>query len=90
MKLSMKLAAVVLLAGFAAPSFAGTMDPAKMTCKELMAMDMTGMMDAGKAIHTAMMSDAKMAKMTDEETMKAAETACKAHADATVMDAMKM
>lgn len=91
MKLSFKIAAIALVAGFAAPAFADSMaDPATMTCKDLMKMDMTGMMDAGKAIHTAMMADAKMAKMTDEETMKAAETACKAHGEGTVMEAMHM
>ena len=91
MKLSIKIAAIALVAGFAAPAFAATMaDPATMTCKDLMKMDKTGMMDAGKALHTAMMADAKAAKMTDDETMKAAETACKAHPDGTVIDAMKM
>jgi len=56
----------------------------------MMAMDMTGMMKAGTAIKGAMMDDAKMAAMTDEEAMKDAEAACKAHPDGTVMDAMKM
>ena len=89
MKLTLTAVAFAFLA---APSFADTMamDPATMMCKDLMAMDMTGMMDAGKAMHTAMMSDAKMAAMSDEDTMKAAETACKAHPDAKVMDAMHM
>ena len=88
----LRIAAVTALAfGAAAPLFADTMaDPATMTCKDLMAMDKDGMMAAGTAIHTAMMSDAMMAAMSDEDTMKAAETACTAHADATVMDAMKM
>ncbi|MEO6299110.1 MAG: hypothetical protein ABIV25_15040 [Paracoccaceae bacterium] len=107
----MKLALAAVLALLAAPSFADAMmgDAAKMTCKDLMAMDSTGMMDAGKAINTAMMADtvatgtamadttkttamadtSHMA-MSDEDTMKAAETACKAHPDAMVMDAMKM
>ena len=87
----MKLTLVaVAFAVLSAPAFAAGMDAKTMTCKALMAMDAKGMMEAGKTMHTAMMSDAKMAKMTDEETMKAAETACKAHADATVMDAMHM
>ena len=91
MKTTFKFAAIALLAGLSTPVFADTMmDPATMTCKDLMAMDMTGMMAAGTAIHAAMMDDAKMAAMTDEETMKAAEAACTAHGDGTVMDAMKM
>ncbi len=88
----MKLAfAAVLAVLSAAPVFADTMmDPAKMTCKDLMAMDSKGMMDAGMAMKTAMKDDAKMSAMSDEDTTKAAETACKAHPDATVMDAMHM
>ena len=87
MKLTFVAAAFAL---FAAPVFAAGMDAATMTCKDMMAGDKAMMMEAGKAMHTAMKSDAKMGKMTEEETMKAAETACKAHPDATVMDAMKM
>ena len=87
----MKLLLAATLALLAAPVFADTMaDPAKMMCKDLMAMDMKGMMDSGMALKTAMKDDAKMAAMTDEETTKAAETACKAHPDALVMDAMHM
>lgn len=86
----MKLSFVaVAFAVLAAPAFADTkMDPATMTCKDLMAMDMTGMMTAGTEIKGAMKDDAKMAAMTDEEVMKAAEDACKVHPDGTVMDAM--
>ena len=89
----MKLAfAAVLAVLSAAPVFADTMamDPAKMTCKDLMAMDSKGMMDAGMAMKTAMKDDAKMSAMSDEDTTKMAETACKAHPDAMVMDAMHM
>jgi hypothetical protein len=89
MKLALVFAAAAVLA---APAFADTMkmDPAKMTCAELMKMDMTGMMDAGKAMKEAMKDDAKMSAMTDEDMMKAAEEACKMHPDAAVMDAMHM
>ena len=88
MKLTFAAAAFALLA---APAFAATAaDPATMTCKALMAMDAKGMMEAGTAIKTAMKSDAKMQAMKDEDISKAAETACKAHPDAKVMDAMKM
>ena len=89
MKLTFAAAAFTVLA---VPAFADTMaaDTSKMMCKDLMAMDMKGMMDAGMAIKTSMKDDAKMQAMTDEDVMKAAETACKAHPDAMVMDAMKM
>ena len=88
MKLTFAAAAFALLA---APAFAATaVDPSTMMCKDLMAMDAAGMMSAGTAIKAAMKDDAKMAAMKDADVAKAAETACKAHADAKVMDAMKM
>lgn len=86
MKLSFAAAAFVLLAG---PVFADTMmDPATMTCKDLMAMDSAGMMAAGTAIKGAAKDDAMTMAMTDEAVTMAAEEACKAHPDGTVMDAM--
>jgi hypothetical protein len=86
----MKLSFVaVAFAVLAAPAFADTMmDPATMTCKDMMAMDEAGMMAAGTAMKGAMMDDAKMAAMADADVMKAAEEACKMHPDGTVMDAM--
>ena len=89
MKLSIAFAFAALIA---VPAFADTMkmDPMKMTCAELMAMDSDGMMSAGTEIKGAMKDDAKMTAMSDEEVMKAAEGACKMHPDAGVMDAMKM
>lgn len=88
----MKLILAATLAALAAPVFADElkMDPATMMCSDLMAMDMDGMMSAGAALKAAMMEDAKMAAMSDEDVMKAAEEACKAHMDAKVMDAMHM
>ena len=81
--------AAVALSLFAAPVFADTMmDASKMMCKDLMAMDMTGMMAAGTAIKGSMMDDKAMQAMTDEEVMKAAEEACKMHPDGMVSDAM--
>ena len=59
-----------------------------MTCADLMAMDMEGMMAAGTAIKAMPTDDAMMADMTDEDVMKAAEAACTEHPDGTVMDAM--
>ena len=92
MKFTLCLAAALTLTlGSLSGAVAGShIDAATMSCADLMAMDMTGMMAAGAAVHGAMMEDEKMAAMTDEETMKAAEKACKMHPDATVMDAMKM
>ena len=91
MKTTFKLAFLACALAMSAPVLADEMaDPAKMACADLMAMDKDGMMAAGTMIHTAMMGDAMMAAMSDEETMMAAETACKAHPDSMVMDAMKM
>lgn len=89
MKFSIVFAALALLA---APALADDMkmDPATMTCADLMKMDMDGMMKAGTELKMAMKDDAKMAAMTDEEVMKAAEEACKMHGDGTVMDAIHM
>jgi hypothetical protein len=55
-----------------------------------MKMDADGMMKAGTELKMAMKDDAKMAAMTDEDVMKAAEEACKMHGDGTVMDAIHM
>lgn len=87
MKIALIFAAAAVLA---APAFADTMkmDPATMTCADLMKMDMDGMMKAGTELKMAMKDDAKMSAMTDEEVMKSAEEACKMHADGTVMDAL--
>ena len=92
MKFTLPLAAALTLTlGLFGTAQADEMtDPAKMTCADLMAMDTTGMMAAGAAVHGAMMEDAAAAAMTDEQTMKAAEEACKMHPDAMVIDAMKM
>ncbi len=89
MKLTLTAVAFALLA---APSFADTakVDPATMMCKNLMAMDAKGMMDAGAMMKDAMKADAKMSAMSADDVSKAAEAACKAHPDAKVMDAMKM
>lgn len=89
MKFSIVVAALALLA---APALAEDMkmDAATMTCADLMKMDMDGMMHAGTELKMAMKDDAKMAAMTDEEVMKAAEEACKMHGDGTVMDAIHM
>jgi hypothetical protein len=87
MKLSLVAVAFAILA---APAFAATPDASTMTCKDLMKMDAAGMASAGTALKTAMKADAKVAAMKDADVTKAAETACKAHPDAKVMDAMKM
>ena len=79
------------LGSLALPALADEMmDPMTLTCADLMKMDMDGMMGAGTALKEAMKDDAKMAAMTDEEVMHAAEEACKMHGDGTVMDAIHM
>lgn len=86
------LTALILgLGALSLPAFADEMmDPATLTCADLMAMDADGMMKAGTALKEAMKDDEKMMAMTDEEVMKAAEEACKMHGDGTVMDAVHM
>ena len=88
MKLALAFAA---LAALSAPAFADSMmtDPATVTCADMMKMDSKGMMDAGMAIKGALKDDAKVMAMSDEDATKAAEEACKAHPDGTVMEAMK-
>jgi hypothetical protein len=91
MKLTLTLAALLTLGTVSiAAAQEATMDATKMTCADLMAMDATGMMEAGATVRGAMMEDENMAAMTDEEVTKMAEEACKMHPDAMVMDAMKM
>ncbi|WP_299473569.1 HdeA/HdeB family chaperone [Cypionkella sp.] len=65
------------------------MDGTTMTCADLMAMDAQGMSSAGIAMKQAMSTDATVTSMTDEAATTAAQDACKAHPDGTVMDAMK-
>lgn len=83
----MKLILSAVFALLAAPVFAA--DPATMTCKDMMAMDAAGMAEAGTAMKGAMMDDAKVAAMADADVTTAAGTACTAHPDGTVMEAMK-
>lgn len=81
---------LILLAAFsllAAPAFAA--DPATMTCKDMMAMDATGMTTAGVAMKSAMKDDAKVAAMSDTDVTKMAGVACTANPAGTVMDAVK-
>ena len=83
------LGAAALVAGLAAPVFAGGMaDASKMTCADMMAMDADGMMAAGMAIKAMPTDDAAMAAMSDADVTKAAEAACKAHPDMMVTEAM--
>ena len=91
MKTMLRLSAVALLAALTLPAFADTMmDPAKTSCKDLMAMDMKGMMNMGMAVKAAMKDDAKMQAMSDEDVTKMAEAQCKGHDDSMVTDAMMM
>lgn len=84
-------AAAALALAMAAPAFADEMaDASKMTCKDFVASDMDAMMKGSMMMKEAMKDDAKMAAMSDEDMMHAMMEACKAHADAMVMDAMHM
>jgi hypothetical protein len=60
-----------------------------MTCKDMMAMDATGMATAGTTMKTAMTGDAKITAMADADVTKMAGEACTTNPDGTVMDAMK-
>jgi opacity protein-like surface antigen len=83
----MKLILAAVFAVLAAPVFAA--DPTAMTCKDMMAMDATGMATAGTAMKTAMQDDAKVSAMADADVASSAKIACTGHPDGTVMDAMK-
>ena len=87
MKISLIAVAFAVLA---VPAFATTTDVSKLMCKDMLAMDAKGMLAAGTSLKAAMKGDAKVAAMKDADVTKAAGTACKAHPDKSVMDAMKM
>ena len=53
-----------------------------------MPMDNDGMMKADMAVMQALMDDAKMMAMKEDERVMAIVTACKAHLDAIVTDAL--
>jgi len=85
--------AVAALAMLALPVMAaGTMDAAKMTCKDYGAMDSAGMMSATKAMKEAAatdkMADPAKAKMSDEEITKMVMADCKGKPEMMVMDTM--
>jgi hypothetical protein len=87
------LSILALTMAFAAPAFADEMkDVSKMTCKEMAAMDMDGMMSATMALKEAAkgdaMADKSMMDMKDEDLMKAVEAKCAGKDDMMVMDAM--
>jgi hypothetical protein len=92
MKTTFRLAALAAATLIALPSLADTMapDPSKLSCKDLMAMDMAGMMSVGMAVKEAMKDDAMIAALSDDEVMKMAEEHCKGHDDSMVLDAVKM
>ena len=87
MKLTLSAIALVLLT---APAFAAGVDGATLMCKDFVAADAAGMTADTTAVKGAVKADAKMAAMSDADLMKAIQTACKAHADAKVVDALKM
>ena len=71
----------------AAPVFAA--DPAMMTCKDMLALGVDGMLTGGVMMRNALQGDVKFTAMTDAELAAVAETACTAHPDNLVKDAMK-
>ena len=95
--LTQTLAITGLLGAFALPAFAqdAEMDPATMTCADLMAMDEAGQMEAMTAMEMAM-AETEGTEMTEEEAMAAGEemmpgtmTACEGNDDMMAMEAMQ-
>lgn len=86
------LSVLAITFAFAAPAFADDMDVSKMTCKDMAAMDMDGMMSTTMALKKAAegdaMADKAMMDMSDEDLMHAVEEKCKGQDDMMVMDAM--
>jgi hypothetical protein len=82
MKTITTLVAAGFALAFAAPVFAEDMDPAKMTCSELAAMDSAGQMHSATEAGTEVMAST----MTMEETTAAVLKACEGMADAMAMD----
>ncbi len=87
MKLTLSAIALVLLA---APAFAAGPDAATLTCKDFVAADAAGMTADTTAVKAAVKADAKLGALSDADLTTAIQTACKAHADAKVVDALKM
>lgn len=93
MKLQTLTVAAAIALSAALPSFAQETDPAKMTCKDYMAMDAEGMKKAMTDMKTAAMADtmadpAKM-NMSDEDMMKMMSAACDGKPDVKMMDMMR-
>jgi hypothetical protein len=64
-------------------------DPATVTCKDMLALGVDGMLAGGVSMRTALPdTDVKYKSMSDEELAGAAATACTAHPEALVKDAM--
>ena len=64
-------------------------DPATMTCKDMLALGVGGMLTGGVMMRNALQDDVKFTAMTDAELAAVAETACTAHPDNLVKDAIK-
>ncbi len=93
MKTITTLVAAGVALAFAAPAFAQDMDPAKMTCSELAAMDSAGQMHsveamqmAADAMATEAGTEVMASTMTMEETTAAVLKACEGMADSMAMD----
>ena len=93
MKSITTLVAAGIALAFAVPAFAEEMDPAKMTCSELAAMEAPDQMHAVEAMQMAADAMATEAgtevmamTMTMEETTAAVLTACEGMGDMMAMD----
>ena len=90
MKLSYVCAAIALLA---APAFAEgevKVDPSTVTCNDFTLMDEQHMTEVGIAVKESLKDDERYTAMTDEQVTEAAKTACTAHPEGKVIDALKM
>ena len=85
------LAAGMLVVVFAAPLAAqDAVDPAKMTCKDYLALDADAMMTATKAFKVDPMAASMLGEISDDEAMMKIMAGCEAMPEMTLMDSMHM
>ena len=85
------LAAGILAVVFTAPLAAqDAVDPAKMTCKDYLALDAQAMMAATTAFRTDPMAGAMLGDISDEEAMMKIMADCEGMPSMTLMDSMHM
>jgi hypothetical protein len=92
----MKSAKATLAAGLLALVFATPLvaqeaaDPAKMTCKDYLALDADAMMAATKAFRTDPMAASMFGDISDDDAMMQMMAGCKGMPSMTLMDSMHM